>query len=173
VNQEQLNAIKERVAKVTLGPWDIDQNSDDDVFVTDIWFNGADEGHAEIHGNDVASSIYNAEFIAHAREDVPALIAEIERLHELRKDDFLMLCEARDDVRFMRKQVEGLCEALGFYANADNYEPVTIEKWLEGSYKMIKSIVPQSEYVVEDGGEIARQSLAGESDVQRKQDHHT
>lgn len=158
MNQEQLNAIKERVAKVTPGPWDIDRNSDDDVFVTDIWFNGADEGHAEIHGNDVASSIYNAEFIAHAREDVPALIAEIERLHELRKDDFLMLCEARDDVRFMRKQVEGLREAL---------------EHVQSQLFSIRGVNNIHDSEITGLCVEIRQALAGESDVQRKQDHHT
>ena len=82
MSQEYLNAIKERVAKATTGPWDINRNSDDDVFVTDIWFDGEDGGHVEIHGDTVASSIYNAEFIAHAREDVPMLIEEIEKLRE-------------------------------------------------------------------------------------------
>lgn len=133
MNQGQLNAIKERVAKAKSGPWDINRNSDDDVFVTDIWFDGEDGGHVEIHGDTVASSIYNAEFIAHAREDVPALVAEVERLRK----------------------------ALSYYADEKHYEPYCI---------------PMGDYasdVTEDNGEIARQALAGESDVQRKQDHHT
>lgn len=82
MDQKQLNAIKERVLKATTGPWEIDRNSDDDVFVTDIWFDGEDGGHAEIHGDTVESSIYNAEFIANAYEDVPALVAEVERLQK-------------------------------------------------------------------------------------------
>lgn len=66
----------------------------------------------------------------------------------------------------VEEENQRLHEALEFYADADNYEPVTIEKWIPqvgGSRKMIKSIIPQSEYVVEDGGEIARQALTGES----------
>ncbi|WP_336638443.1 hypothetical protein [Lysinibacillus fusiformis] len=66
INAEQLNAIKDRVAKATPGPW----------------------RSAGLYGvrtqNDEALSIplrpSDATFIAHAREDVPALIAEVERL---------------------------------------------------------------------------------------------
>lgn len=132
MNQEQLNAIKERVAKATSGPWEIDRNSDDCDFITDIWFN-QDGDHVEVHDKSVMQSVLNAEFIAHSREDVPALVAEIERLRK----------------------------ALSYYADEKHYEPYCI---------------PMGDYasdVTEDNGEIARQALAGESDVQRKQDHHT
>ena len=147
MNQEQLNTIKQRVEKTTPGPWIVAPEKcgpeGQSVYESDSFGWICEVGDPYPRGNNRPQE--NMEFIAHAREDVPALVAEIERLRE----------------------------ALEFYANADNYEPVTIEKWLEGSYKMIKSIVPQSEYVVEDGGEIARQALDGDSDVQWKQDHHT
>ncbi|MEY2354758.1 hypothetical protein [Lysinibacillus capsici] len=81
MNQEQLNAVKERVAKATPGPWEIDRNSDDCDFITDIWFN-QDGDHVEVHDKSVMQSVLNAEFIAHSREDVPALVAEVERLRE-------------------------------------------------------------------------------------------
>jgi len=66
MNAEQLNAIKERAAKATPGPW----------------------RSAGLYGvrtqNDEALSIplrpEDATFIAYAREDVPALVAEVERL---------------------------------------------------------------------------------------------
>lgn len=81
VNQEQLNAIKERVAKATPGPWKIDRNSDDCDFITDIWFN-QDGDHVEVHDKSIFQSVLNAKFIACARDDVPALVAEVERLRE-------------------------------------------------------------------------------------------
>ncbi|MDM5229675.1 hypothetical protein [Lysinibacillus pakistanensis] len=157
MNQEQLNAIKQRVEKATIGPWCVNEEIDGiyDGCRTVVKAPNAPSkwatrivsvGQTRRHIRKDAES--NIEFIAHAREDVPALVAEVERLRE----------------------------ALGFYANADNYEPVTIEKWIPqvgGSRKMIQSIVPQSEYVVEDGGEIARQALDGDSDGQWKQNHHT
>ncbi|MGR6904981.1 hypothetical protein [Lysinibacillus sp. BSL11] len=81
MNQEQLNAIKERVAKATPGPWEIDRNSDDSDFITDIWFN-QDGDHVEVHDKSIFQSVLNAKFIACARDDVPALVAEVERLRE-------------------------------------------------------------------------------------------
>lgn len=87
MNQEQLNAIKERVAKATPGPWKIDRNSDDCDFITDIWFN-QDGDHVEVHDKSIFQSVLNAKFIACARDDVPALVAEVERLQtELEKTE--------------------------------------------------------------------------------------
>ena len=71
MNQEQLNAIKERVAKATQGPWEYDEED------RGIWNKGALNylGTVKLPNKD-------ANFIAHSREDVPALIAEVERLHK-------------------------------------------------------------------------------------------
>ncbi len=73
MKQEQLNAIKERVAKATPGEW-----------------RSMDTGHVRKHysvGNEeefVAHTydVNDAEFIAHAHKDVPTLLAEVERLRE-------------------------------------------------------------------------------------------
>lgn len=71
MNQEQLNAIKERVAKATPGPWEYDNEE------RGIWNNGGFN-----YLGTVTLSHVDAEFIANAREDVPALVAEVERLRE-------------------------------------------------------------------------------------------
>lgn len=68
MNAEQLNAIKERAAKATPGPW---------------YYNR----HNEIstpNGARLAQTVtgLDATFIANAREDVPALVAEVERLQQ-------------------------------------------------------------------------------------------
>lgn len=73
MNQEQLNAIKERVAKATLGEWRC-----------------METGHIRTHysvGNEeeYVAHTYNvndAEFIAHSHKDVPALVTEIEKLRK-------------------------------------------------------------------------------------------
>lgn len=69
MDQERLNAIKERVAKAASGPWQYDEEE------RGIWnkdgFNYL--GTVTLSHND-------AKFIAHTREDVPALVAEVERL---------------------------------------------------------------------------------------------
>lgn len=76
MNQEQLNAIKERVAKATPAPWywnknykrGVSSNADSEGDIADFW------------KDDNATA--DAQFVAHAREDVPLLIEEIERLRE-------------------------------------------------------------------------------------------
>lgn len=67
MNQEQLNAIKERVAKTSVGPWIVVEEE----FVQNV--------------SSVVGAIHlskDAHFIAHARKDVPALVAEVERLRK-------------------------------------------------------------------------------------------
>jgi len=71
MNQKQLNAIKERVAKASHGPWEYDEDE------RGIWNKGGFN-----YLGTVTLSHNSAQFIAHAREDVPALVAEVERLHK-------------------------------------------------------------------------------------------
>lgn len=102
MDQVRLDAIKERVAMATPGPWESGQIVgkrsycviDDDSFVA-----------RKMTRKD-------SEFIAHAREDVPALVAEIEDLHELRKDDFLVLCDAKEEVKAIQQENARLQELL-------------------------------------------------------------
>ncbi|GEM_PF-2276756 len=85
MNKEQLNAIKERVAKATPGEWFYDSYT----VCTDEIFDG-DGGlietvtidYADRHGDVHSKEETDAQFVAHARQDVPALIAEVERLRE-------------------------------------------------------------------------------------------
>ena len=80
---ERLREIKERCERATPGPW---------------WVDG-DPGYAERSraslgkidgvliwgppGETVGGEAANAQFVAHAREDVPLLVAEIERCWSL------------------------------------------------------------------------------------------
>lgn len=87
MTEEQLQAISARVNKATPGKWGAVPIYGEDEFY--VYGDNMNEG--------VASEVYekeDAEFIAHAREDVPALLAEVERLRE----------------------------ALEFYANENNYD---------------------------------------------------
>lgn len=78
INAEQLNAIKERAAKATPGPWNIGEQ-----------YEQMDPGHyvySESNGYIVVAEEEgtfgkeDAEFIASSREDVPTLVAEVKRL---------------------------------------------------------------------------------------------
>ncbi|EAZ84555.1 hypothetical protein BB14905_21428 [Bacillus sp. B14905] len=65
MNQEQLNAIKKRLAKTSVGPW---------IVVEEEFIQNVSSVIGAIHFSK------DAHFIAHARKDVPALIEEVERL---------------------------------------------------------------------------------------------
>ena len=69
LSKAELNAIKKRVEKATPCPW---------------VFNGSEIVSEHIPNTGIAGAITDedCEFIAHAREDVPKLIAEVERLRE-------------------------------------------------------------------------------------------
>ncbi|WP_060210221.1 hypothetical protein [Sporosarcina koreensis] len=73
LTQEQLEAIRERAEAATEGPW---KNFDGGYIV----------GGSEIAVGEVVAEAErdaDAEFIAHAREDIPALLAEVERMQKI------------------------------------------------------------------------------------------
>lgn len=123
MNPEQLNAIKERVAKATQGPWEYDEDE------RGIWNKGGFN-----YLGTVTLSHNSAEFIAHAREDVPALVAEVERLRQV----------------------------LEFYAKQENWKRHNTSGpySLDGGYE---APVWEPSAIEFDEGEKARQALAGES----------
>lgn len=71
LSPEELTAIRERAERATPGPWK----------ALDNW-RGVMYKYVAAPGGVVTDGIahHNAEFIAHAREDIPKLLAEIERL---------------------------------------------------------------------------------------------
>lgn len=75
MTQEQLDAIQEREAKATAGPWAHWAGREQ-------WANciksDTDEGMYTVA--EVVSEASDAKFISRAREDIPALLAEVERL---------------------------------------------------------------------------------------------
>lgn len=83
MTQGRLDAIQERVDATTDGPWEqcgrgIDggPSSLTEVVTLDVECMGYCYGGTGLGVQNEA----DAEFIAHAREDVPALLAEVERL---------------------------------------------------------------------------------------------
>jgi hypothetical protein len=69
---EQLAAIKARADAATAGPWFVIKSRD--------VFSGVIAPGVETIGMDFEKDA-NAKFTAHAREDIPALVAEVERLN--------------------------------------------------------------------------------------------
>jgi len=92
VKAEQLQAIKEREKLASCGPWDVYENRNG-VGIGTRFEHPQLKGPVPIIGSAVKRvgheamhQVYikkeDAEFIAHARQDVPTLIAEIERLQQ-------------------------------------------------------------------------------------------
>src|SRR5690625_1706277 len=79
---EELAEIKERAEKASEGPWDVDVPVD---YCANCE-NGYEIVQSELFLAPIVAELNvadDAEFIAHAREDIPKLLAEIERLREL------------------------------------------------------------------------------------------
>lgn len=76
MTQEQLDAIQGRVDGATRGPWGCYGDGAHEVFDAGEYSDG-DRGEVVAA---VIDKLSDAVFIAHAREDVPALLAEVERL---------------------------------------------------------------------------------------------
>ncbi len=87
-----LEAIKARIEAATTGPWthEIGEYSGDNWLIGSLYLGtGLDNNTHTVHvttDHIHASELWgegaggDADFIAHAREDVPALVAEVERL---------------------------------------------------------------------------------------------
>lgn len=129
MDQEQINAIKKRLAKTSVGPW---------IVVEEEFIQNVSGVVGAIHFSK------DAHFMAHARKDVPALVAEVESL----KADVERHLE--DNV-FLHNENIRLRKALEFYAEETKYERVEL-------YDGDKEI-----YIECDGGKIARQALNGEA----------
>lgn len=79
MNVEQLESIKERAEMATSGPWfkGAERYVESNIRDTDDGEWTADN-IAETNTNNP----FDAEFIAHARDDVPELVATVEKLYE-------------------------------------------------------------------------------------------
>lgn len=103
--ETRLREIEEREKAATPGPWDTGEHPTNSgiryVFDTD--------------GSEVCTVYFNeesraVEFIAHAREDVPFLIAEVRRLqNELCLVTTVMQCSRCDNSQRPRYMVDGMC----------------------------------------------------------------
>jgi len=95
MNQEQLNAIKERVAKATPEGWEC------------LYLGHSSPQYSVMTETEYVAHIYDvndAEFIAFAREDVPALVAEVERLQALIKE---LACDTAENTAIFLRKVRG------------------------------------------------------------------
>lgn len=75
MNAEQIEEIRKRAEAATAGPWGVEESRYSGSYNVGIVDWSSDFSACLCPKND-------AEFIAHAREDVPALLAEVERLQK-------------------------------------------------------------------------------------------
>lgn len=143
MNKEQLDAIKERVEKATPGEWIGDYGG---VETTHKDFQKVSGGVYGEHNTicntfdgeyiENSNAIHDSRFIAHARQDVPALIAEVERLQQFEQKAIYVIEENKR-----------LREALKFYADEQKYT-LAYDSNLVGTVEISK-----------DNGKKARQAL--------------
>ena len=89
MTEEELGAIAARARGATNGPWRAYQRKHKDQWAIDSEYIAR---LAELNGQETSAVTLvraDAEFIAHAREDIPALLAEIEWLQQQRQRDTL------------------------------------------------------------------------------------
>ncbi|MDQ0174456.1 ead/Ea22-like family protein [Bacillus chungangensis] len=87
----ELAAIRERVEKATPGPWIIEESRYETNY---------NVGNSKYDFSACLSPLYDAEFIAEAREDVPDLLSLVDQ---------------------QQAEIERLRQALGFYADESSY----------------------------------------------------
>jgi len=79
-----LDAIESRVVDATEGPWVCDTTRDHDG-IGWAYVRMPDDGARP----RVDARLYDCEFIAHARQDVPTLVSEVRRLREILQEKVL------------------------------------------------------------------------------------
>ncbi len=104
--------IKARCEAATEGPWAWDGGEGDvrvgiacdehDAPISGYIVDGENAAYAEEVCWIENDSSANAEFIAHAREDIPTLLAEVERLHDLGGD----LCRATSKIEHYQEMLD-------------------------------------------------------------------
>ena len=82
MTRDELDAIRQRVEAATPGPWAVSSPSSG---------HGVTVGHRMILYATIELALPDAEFIAHARSDIPALLDEIALLRQQLKDAYTTL----------------------------------------------------------------------------------
>ncbi|MGE7940648.1 hypothetical protein ACQKNB_01035 [Lysinibacillus xylanilyticus] len=143
MDQKQFDAIKERVAKATPGPW---------LF--------SNRGNVVLNNNyEITEGFANkldGLFIANARKDVPALVAEVDRLKAEKEQWF-----KRESI--LQKEIERL-QAIEIESDSKLCERKKVIKRLhEALEKVMEAEEPIMEGWETSVYKIAREALGGEA----------
>ena len=111
MDENELKEIEARQRRATPGPWVHDLGYGEANLLIDGELKASTNSHAKFG----AMSDYDIEFISRAREDVPALIAEVRRFHKIRS--MLHVIVRRGMVQYcpfcssdVRENHSGFCE---------------------------------------------------------------
>jgi len=129
-----IEAIRARADKATPGPWHIEDYG--------YMWNNAGRVICKVYDNQRR----NADFIAHAREDIPDLLAEVERLHNLLAERNVLLDKQDIELATVKaerdKAVEDFADflvenessiRLAYDTQDRNYLEATIKQWRESA----------------------------------------
>ena len=108
MDKERLQEIKSRLEKTTPGEWIVDEQ----FRILHVW----DEHYCEYVSDNWDKD--NAEFIAHARQDVPDLVAEIEQLRA-ENARFRAVLETFASPTFWENWTSGYWEIDGIYVDPE------------------------------------------------------
>ena len=84
---ERLTEIRQRIEAATDGPW---ERFDTPYYAEIHVLGGKEAGFLPVA---LADKAYNTDFIAHSREDIPYLLAEVDRLTALHKREIIVTGE--------------------------------------------------------------------------------
>lgn len=157
MNKEQLETIKERVANATPGEWSTELCYDR---LIGTYLLLTDKGELVLSTYDNPTK-QDAKFIAHARQDIPALIAEVERLQRFEQKAIYVI----EENKRLQKQHDALEFHLKVSSKALESEGAKADKFqiaLEKIYDDIGILTSQEIYrIIEDALEGAM-SLGGD-----------
>lgn len=143
---DRLDEIQARVEAATLGSWERDQ-----LYGEGFVFGGPGDDAAKICE---AFCSADADFIAHAREDVPYLLAEVKRLTTERDDALLDVARMRDTQKDMGS-VDDAVKAILLRYPDDPYAGYLTDRLKDAlesaEVKRLRDVVEAARIVLEQG----------------------
>lgn len=144
MDKEQLDAIKERVAKATPGEWKWYSHG------YETWLGSSSGGVITSKSYDdgdstVEISDADAVFIAQARKDVPALVGEVERLKNFERKAVYAIAESR-----RLQALEGLSPILKTLAEGKSIIGQASARISFGDYDLVLEMLDSGEKSSDD-----------------------
>lgn len=117
MNAEQLQVIKERVEKATPGPWEVEESAEGNIEI----FNPSEDYLICQTETEEFSCLndWDTQFICHSITDIPALIAEVERLQKENQKYSKAFHESTFHDFQLKKENEQLRQTLEFDKKQD------------------------------------------------------